>query len=754
MWSGYSEQGRGGQERGPGAFSADVPGVPTAFVAGQDAAQVQAGVRGGGAAPTGNVVIPQRQDATLQTLLKLGQEQLGKQIEKMEEEAFLDGWAKAAGGVALDELQAEQPAFSRLFGDSATVEGARAYTAQSVVDNWVVATEQRMGDLRKLPPSAVPGQLYEEIDGLLTGDAATDALIRGQLFKAAAPLIKRHVKEHVGWQQEEAVASRLSAFRSSAAALEEAYKAQDGTYTEHDLNLKKMSFMETLVPAEGVNAEVWERNVVDFMEEAANNGQFRVVQVLKENAVLDRLKPDDKQKLENSIRRAASPALVKVSPQFVTRLLDLQERTDATDDEIMAEVAAINAEAAKLSGVPEEYGQLVPLGQYDSYVAAARNAKSAAERDALRRQAAAVKEHTEEVQASLLTNEAGTGVLDQFAAMQQGEGTYRLGQLGAQGVTPKKIQEAAFVKFQQLPVEQRGAFLSAFPGMKFDSVEAAMGSWWTQATGDKAEFSAAYAQLAQLWATSSEPVRGSYFTAEQSDELRNFNAAVAAQVPPESAFLLRKSTVQQAKGRTRPPQKDSLVKAITKYAADPNSSWFSPDLPDYDAALVGNIVGAEAVANPQYGVDDDVAAERAYGRAASAGRFTIVGNRAIVNTDPDGARETPLEQLTGHPPKATAEALEALIVERITASGGNADERLVIRLPNMQGRARYMVESTDSKGRTVFAQVDSEEVKARALANRKGTIVETQRNNTQQRGNEAAARAREAAAPAVFQINR
>lgn len=754
MWSGYSEQGRGGQERGPGAFSAQVPGAPAAYVAGQEGAPVQAGVRGGSGTPTGNVVIPEAQDKTLQTLLRLGQEHLGKEINKLEEQAFLDGWAKAASGVALDDLKAEQPAFSRIFGDSATVEGARAYQAQAAVDTWVAATEGRMDELRKLPPSAVPGKLYGELDGLLTGDDATDALIRGHLFKAAVPLIKRHTKEHVGWQQQEARTSRGAAFRSSAAKLESMFSAEPGMHSEHDLNLAKQSLMETIVPNDGANLPTWERDVVDFFEEAASTGQFRVVQVLRETGALDKLQPDDKAKVENAIRRAASPALVKVAPKFVSRLLDLQERPDASDEEIMAGLTEINAEAAALAGVPEDYGQLVPFGQYDTYVAAARNAKTAAERDAARKAAASVKEHEDAVKDSLLVNADSSGVLDQFASMQQGEGTYRLGQLGAAGITPKQVQEAGFVKFQQLSPEQRGAFLSAFPGFKFDAVEAAMGSWWTQATGDKAEYSAAYAQLAQLWAGSSEAVRGDYFTAEQNAELRDFTAAVASRVPPESAFLMRKGTVQQAKGRTRPPQKDALVKAITKYAADPQQSWLSPDLPDFDTALVANIVGAEAVARPEYGVDDDVAAERAYGRAVSAGRFSIVGNRAVVNVDPDGARKTPLEVLTAQPPGITATAFEQLITERITASGGDADERLVIRLPDMQGKARYMVESTDAKGRTVFAQLDSEEVKARALANRKGAAEETRRIAAQKRGNEATARQRDAAAPAVFEINR
>lgn len=760
MWSGYSEQGRGGQERGPGAFSARQPGVPAAYVAGQEGSAVQAGVRGGGVAPTGNVVIPERQDKTLQTLLNLGQEHLGKEIKRLEEQAFLDGWAKAASGVALDELQAEQPAFSRIFGDSATVEGARAYQTQATVDRWVLATQQKMDELRKLPPSAVPKQLYGEIEGLLTGDPATDAMLRGQLFKAAVPLLKQHTKEHVGWQQEEARTARGNAFRASADKLEAfvaANNKQPGTHTEQEINLLKQGLMETIVPNDGANLPTWEKDVVEFMAEAAGHGKFAVVQVLRETGALDKLKPDDLQRVDSAIRRAASPTLLKVSPEYVTRLLDLQSNPDLTDDEVMQELARINAEASAASGVPLEYGQLVPLGQYDSYVASARNAKSAAERAALRQRAAEVKAHEEALTAARLTNAGGTGILDRYASYYDEEGNPTGGgsfDLEVIAAKPAEVDAAATAKFMSMPPEERGRFLSAFPKQKFDAVEAALASWWTQSEGEKAVMNAGYAQLAALWATSTERVRGAYFTSEQNAELKDFVAATqGAGIPAESAFLLRKETVRQAKGRTRPPQRAALVEAIKDYSRDPSSRWFRGDLPDMDTGIVANIVGGVAQARPEYGVDDKVAAQRAYAWARSQGMFTIVGDRAIVNTDPEGARSgRTLEAIVGYPPVATARAFNELIRERITASGGNDEERLVLRLPDQNGKARYMVESTNQQGRTVFAQLTSDDVLARGAATSKGSG--TGRKAAAERQDEAAARQREAGQPSVFQSNR
>ena len=124
MWSGYSEQGRGALERGPGGFSLNVPGAQEAAQAGQASAPVRGGQRGGGMAPTGNVVIPEAQDKTLQTLLRLGEGRLDKEVQRLQGEAYVQGAARAAEGVAMQEVLDEQPAWANVFGDSATVEGA------------------------------------------------------------------------------------------------------------------------------------------------------------------------------------------------------------------------------------------------------------------------------------------------------------------------------------------------------------------------------------------------------------------------------------------------------------------------------------------------------------------------------------------------------------------------------------------------------------------------------------------------------
>lgn len=355
MWSGYSEQGRGAQERGPGGFAVNTPGVQSAQAAGAAGEPVRAGIRGGGGNPTGNVVVPERQDETLQTLLRLGQEKLAKQIGKLEEQAFLEGMTRAASGAALDEIQAEQPWYSKIFGDSAVVEGARAYSTQATVEQWAQAVDADMVNLRQVSPGDIPKRLTEGLSPLMTGDAATDTLIRSHALKVLPSLVKRHTKEHAGYLQEQASTARLGAFRSASGLLEQAYKATPGTYTEQDINLRKQSLMETFVPAQGVNLEAWSKDFVGFIEEAAQAGNFHTVATFAESGVFDNLDPDTKVKTTSAVIRWADHHRAKAPGDWHVRsgLIQAQmARREIPATEGIAKLRALNAEFATTTGNP------------------------------------------------------------------------------------------------------------------------------------------------------------------------------------------------------------------------------------------------------------------------------------------------------------------------------------------------------------------------------------------------------------------
>ena len=182
-WTGYSEHGRGSQERGPSTYTADPGSSPQARSA--DVGQAVRMQRPSSTpAPTINVGASSgRPDPTLSAMLQLGQEVLQKEIERRREQAFLEGMVQAASGQALTEIVGNQPWYSRIFGPSAAVEGARAYSAQAAVARWVAEQQNNMGELRAMSPDAIPSRLMESMDSFMTGDAQTDSMIRAEFAK-------------------------------------------------------------------------------------------------------------------------------------------------------------------------------------------------------------------------------------------------------------------------------------------------------------------------------------------------------------------------------------------------------------------------------------------------------------------------------------------------------------------------------------------------------------------------------------------
>lgn len=391
MWSGYSEQGRGALERGPGGFSLNVPGAQEAAQAGQASAPVRGGQRGGGMAPTGNVVIPEAQDKTLQTLLRLGEGRLDKEVQRLQGEAYVQGAARAAEGVAMQEVLDEQPAWANVFGDSATVEGARAYSAQAAVEQWAVSVEADMPNLYKLASDEVPGVIMRGLSPMMTGDPSTDALIQQQAMKVLPGLVKQRTKGHIAYQQETALAERRKSFQAAGAFLESGYKAKPGTISPEDMNQRKANLFKTLTPHEGANLESWNKDVLDFVGSTAAAGSWRTIQALRDDGLLERLAPEEGARVESTIRQWADYHRANTDGDWYVRagLIQAQmERNEITAVDGVAKLRALNGEFHEATGNPLALVPEPKIGASVETAAKAMYAERQAE-DARRRREAA-----------------------------------------------------------------------------------------------------------------------------------------------------------------------------------------------------------------------------------------------------------------------------------------------------------------------------------------------------------------------------
>lgn len=314
-WTGYSEQGAGSQERGPGRFALQVPGAPQRRAMPTPDA-VQGGIKGGqitGGLSVGrndlNISSPGpspelRPDPTFTALLKMGSEFFAEKVKDLEQRKFIEGMTKAASGQALLEIVNERPAWARIFGDGGAAEGARAYASEAAVSQWASSVQERMGELRKHSPDQIPQLLQDMGKQVLTGDAAADADIQMAMLKQIPQLVKAHTREHVEWQQEEASAKQAQAFVEAGRRADGILRNPKADEQERALALRNL--VSSLGYAPGMNPETWTKNLAGFVKSAAQNNQFTMLKGLEETGLIATLPPDTAATLTSYVREQAT----------------------------------------------------------------------------------------------------------------------------------------------------------------------------------------------------------------------------------------------------------------------------------------------------------------------------------------------------------------------------------------------------------------------------------------------------------------
>ena len=255
-WSGYSEQGTGSQERGPGSFSVDVPGVPT-----QQGAPQFVPIRAGGDMRTdGSISVPGRvpQDNTLTVLAKMAQDWLAPKIEAEKERLFLEGMHRAAAGVAVQEIAAEQGTLSKLFGEAPAVEGARAYTVMAKKSAFVTDFQTRMPELAATSPDQWPSVLQQEMQKHLTGDPATDAALQREFLTVAPDLSRQYTKASYLYHQGEAKKARVTAMNGAVSQYSAVLRADPATRSQDQVDKAEQALLETWTPPDGVDEDTKE----------------------------------------------------------------------------------------------------------------------------------------------------------------------------------------------------------------------------------------------------------------------------------------------------------------------------------------------------------------------------------------------------------------------------------------------------------------------------------------------------------------
>jgi hypothetical protein len=368
-WAGYSETGQGSQERGPGSFANRLGPVAQASPVQVGGGGVQGGIRFIGNGTGGNIGNPRLgderappvvsvQDKTLSMMMGLIQDKLAPKIKEETQRALLEGAARHASGVALEEIINEQPWYANVFGTAPAVEGARAYSIQSNVAKFVAEQAAAMDDMKTLPPEQVSAQLYERLQEYKTGDEQTDMMLQMELVGQVAPLIKAHTKAHVEYMQSKANEAHYHALVNVGEEYQRVSEDTMGLFTDEDRARYAEKLAQPFMLPQGRNPENHWRNAGKALIHHAASGNTHVLRAAMETGVIDALPPDTKRLVLEGFTKAAPAAFMRVAQKdqdMRTALLAFElDSSEMTPAQIEAVAEDINDRMSKLTGIPKE----------------------------------------------------------------------------------------------------------------------------------------------------------------------------------------------------------------------------------------------------------------------------------------------------------------------------------------------------------------------------------------------------------------
>lgn len=316
------------------------------------------GVSGRAPANTAVRIEPTPPDPTAALLMKAGEDILNKQLDQARSAEFVQGMQRAMSGEAILEVKDSVPWYAKLFGDTPVIEGARAYTAQDTVNKTLARETANIKGIASMDAVSAGKHFAGVMQGALTGDSATDAIVMKGMTEQMPALMKAQAKANYAFNQGKARQALSSSMASGAKALQEFGEmyASDQV-SEKDMKTRAEQFVMSVLPPDGIDEESYQKTVTETMLGMAGNGQFHAIEALRSTGITRALTNEQANRVDKAVESNATRLRDRYAFQYSRTIAEI--KSDAanppagqTPAQLNERIQRANGAFQKLTGSP------------------------------------------------------------------------------------------------------------------------------------------------------------------------------------------------------------------------------------------------------------------------------------------------------------------------------------------------------------------------------------------------------------------
>lgn len=318
----------------------------------------------------------------LDVINKLTDNALQPYIAAEQKRLYFQGMSEVAQGKSLQDVEKKQPWYTKIFGPSATVNGARAMTAMTAITQAQNEFMENMPELRRQSPDDVRQYLVDQATRIgNTGDPIADALVQSKLAEQWGTMLDTHMKQHIAWQQEDMGNKFLNNTVASGKLLQSTLHEASGYATTPDeaqqlRDQETQKFTDTLLRPYGMTDEAYGKYMAQSARAQLSNGNFEAYNAMKSNADVwnaipmeSRVQLQNEEELWTQKALKTAPALADISGDSTKLSMSLSQGTFPGDEATLNQtIDDINASWKARSGaqtdVIDNHGRALMLQQF------------------------------------------------------------------------------------------------------------------------------------------------------------------------------------------------------------------------------------------------------------------------------------------------------------------------------------------------------------------------------------------------------